>query len=590
MKAIMLMFDSLNRHMLPNYGCDWVKAANFERLAEKTVTFNNCYAGSLPCMPARRELHTGRYNFLHRSWGSLEPFDDSMPELLKKNGVYTHLVSDHFHYWEDGGATYHSRYNSWEFSRGQQGDPWKGHVKEPDIPECENPRKISLDNWKQDWVNREYMNSEDKQPMAKSFNKGLEFIETNCEEDNWFLQLETFDPHEPFFTQQKYKDLYPHDYKGKHFDWINYNVVTESKEAVEHMRYEYAALVSMCDEYLGKVLDMMDKNNMWEDTMLIVNTDHGLLLGEREWWGKNIQPYYNEIAQIPFFVWDPRSKVKNERRNALVQTIDIAPTLLDLFGVEIPKDMEGKPLKETVESDKKIRDAALFGVFGAQVNCTDSRYIYMRGPVSRQNDPLFEYTLMPTRMRSMYSVDDLSDIQLQEPFDFTKSCRVIKTKAKAWVSPFNFGSPLYDLENDPMQENPIENFEVEQKMIEYMAALMKKNDAPQEQFERLGIPKNGKITIDELKKQREARQKANEVDLGVDVEWEESAKLIYWAIMRMMPKQRVMSMQQGLVNLVKKSNIQVITEKSILGFAKNIFPPDKFSILSGFLKNATRTR
>ena len=87
MKAIMVMFDSLRRDLLPPYGCDWVHAPNFRRLAEHAVTFDNHYVGSLPCMPARRELHTGRHNFLHRGWSPLEPFDDSMPELLKKSGV-----------------------------------------------------------------------------------------------------------------------------------------------------------------------------------------------------------------------------------------------------------------------------------------------------------------------------------------------------------------------------------------------------------------------------------------------------------------------------------------------------------------------
>lgn len=116
MKAVMLMFDSLNRGMLAPYGCDWTKTPNFARLAERTVRFDQCYAGSLPCMPARRELHTGRYNFLHRSWGPVEPFDDSVPQILRENGVYSHLISDHMHYWEDGGATYHQRYNSWELS------------------------------------------------------------------------------------------------------------------------------------------------------------------------------------------------------------------------------------------------------------------------------------------------------------------------------------------------------------------------------------------------------------------------------------------------------------------------------------------
>ena len=60
----MVMYDSLNRHMLPNYGCDWTVAPNFRRLQKKSVTFDTMFVGSMPCMPARRELHTARYNFL----------------------------------------------------------------------------------------------------------------------------------------------------------------------------------------------------------------------------------------------------------------------------------------------------------------------------------------------------------------------------------------------------------------------------------------------------------------------------------------------------------------------------------------------
>jgi arylsulfatase A-like enzyme len=106
---------------------------DFERLARRSLLFENNYLGSMPCVPARRELYTGRYNFLHRSWGPLEPFDGSMPESLRENGVYSRRVSDHGHYWEGGGCTYHTRYDTWEIARGHEGDPWKGHVAGPDI-------------------------------------------------------------------------------------------------------------------------------------------------------------------------------------------------------------------------------------------------------------------------------------------------------------------------------------------------------------------------------------------------------------------------------------------------------------------------
>lgn len=486
MKAIMLMFDSLNRHMLSSYGCNWTHTPNFARLAERTVTFDNCYAGSLPCIPARRELHTGRYNFLHRAWGPLEPFDDSMPEILRNQGIYTHLISDHGHYWEDGGATYHQRYNTWEIIRGQEGDRWKGHIGAVEEPEHYGRW------WKQDEINRMHLATKEDMPLHKVYAKGIEFLEENAGEDQWFLQLEAFDPHEPFFSAQEFKNLYPHKYEGPRFDWPEYTKVTEPDFAVQHCRYEYAALLSACDYYLGMILDYMDIHNMWEDTMLIVNTDHGFLLSEHDCWAKCVHPFYNEIAHVPLYIWDPRISAKGERRNALVQNIDLAPTILEYFGVSVPKDMKGIPLKETIRSDISVRDYALFGIYGGQINITDGRYVYMRDP-NGENWPLYEYTMMPTHMRSMFSVSELQETVLAEPFSFTKGIPVLKIASRAEAEnngdlPHGrFGTRLYDLKNDPGQIKPIQNFEVEERMKVAMAELMRENDAPEEQYERLGL-------------------------------------------------------------------------------------------------------
>lgn len=511
MKAIMVMYDSLNRHMLPNYGCDWIHAPNFKKLGDKAVTFDNCYVGSLPCMPARRELHTGRYNFLHRSWGPMEPFDDSMPEMLKMKGIYTHLVSDHQHYWEDGGCTYHTRYNSWEISRGQEGDNWKGKVGDIEIPhspfkmENENSKRMLKNNlYRQDVINRRYVDTEEKMPQAVTFKNGLDFIEHNYEEDNWFLQIETFDPHEPFFAAQRFRDLYPdEDYEEEEFDWPPYASVNESEAVVQHGKKRYAALLSMCDHYLGKVLDMMDKYDMWKDTMLIVNTDHGYLLGEHGWWAKSMMPTYNEIARTPFFVWDPRSEIKGERRQALVQTIDIAPTLLEFFNVEVPNRMEGKPLKNVILADTPIRETALFGYHGGYINITDGEYLYMRAPLNKLNKPLYEYTLMPTHMRSMFKPEELQDVQLSEPFNFTKGCRTMKIEAgRGFINAVQHGSKLFDIRNDPKQLQEIEDLEVEVRLTNAMAEMMKEHDAPKEQYERMGIPKDRKYTLEMLKEQK----------------------------------------------------------------------------------------
>jgi arylsulfatase A-like enzyme len=487
MKAIMVMFDSLNRRMLPPYGCEWVHAPNFTRLYERTVRFDNCYVGSMPCMPARRDLHTGRYNFLHRSWGPLEPFDRSMPELLDQHGIYTHLVSDHYHYWEDGGATYHNRYTSWDLSRGQEGDPWRASVADPAIPPVVVDRGDSK-LWRQDWVNRQYITEEARMPQAVTFEKGINFIRDNYSEDNWFLQIETFDPHEPFFTQPHYKNLYPHDYTGDHFDWPPYRPVNETPDEVEHVRYEYAALVSMCDHYLGKVMQAMDAYNLWNDTLLIVCTDHGFLLGEHDWWGKIAQPFYNEVAQTPLFIWDPRSRQTAASRTSLVQMIDFAPTLLDYFGAPIPPEMQGHVLAAAIAQDTPVREGALFGVHGGHVNYTDGRYVYMRAPAGPENGPLYEYTMMPTHMDRRFSVAELrGKTTLAEPFSFTQGCHVMQIAGRGAGHYHDFGTLLFDLHADPAQQHPIADSELEAELVAKLVAEMQASDAPPEQYTRLGL-------------------------------------------------------------------------------------------------------
>ncbi len=82
MKAVFVLFDSLNRHMLSPYGGTRIPTPNFDRLAARARVYDRHYVGSMPCMPARRDMLTGHLSFLHRSWGPLEPFDNALPETL----------------------------------------------------------------------------------------------------------------------------------------------------------------------------------------------------------------------------------------------------------------------------------------------------------------------------------------------------------------------------------------------------------------------------------------------------------------------------------------------------------------------------
>ncbi len=495
-RAVMVMFDTLNRRMLPPYGADDMVTPNFARLADVAVTFDNCYAGSMPCMPARREMHTARYNFLHRSWGPIEPYDDSVPEILASHGVHTHLATDHQHYWEDGGATYHNRYTTYEMFRGQEGDRWKGHVQVPERGDSVNGESFLS---KQDRVNRLYLTDEADHPETLTFDAGLHFIETNVAEDSWFVQIETFDPHEPFFTYEPYLTLYGDALPtGPDFDWPPYRRVVENQVQIDRARQHYKALVSQCDRSLGRVLDTFDRLGLWDDTMLIVCTDHGYFLGERGWWGKSVQPWFDETIHTPLFVWDPRLGKAGERRDALVQTIDFGPTLLDYFDIEPTHDMQGRPLAPVIETGEPIRAAGLFGNHGGHVSVTDGRYVYMRSCVRPTNDPLYDYTLMPTHMRSRFTPEELRDAELVAPFAFTKGVPTLKTTATTMGSPYVHGTLLFDMVEDPQQQHPLRDAALETRLAQLMVDQMRANDAPADQFDRLGLPLDGPVLDEHL--------------------------------------------------------------------------------------------
>ena len=111
----------------------------------------------------------------------------------------------------------------------------------------------------------------------------------------------------------------------------------------------------------------------------------------------------------------------------------------------------------------------------------------MRAAVTPDNMPLFNYTLMTSHMRGFFSPEELKTAELVEPFSFTKGYKVIKTKAEKGLAVFGDGHLLFDLEKDPGQIQPITDPDVEQWMINLLVKLMKENDAPVDQFVRLGL-------------------------------------------------------------------------------------------------------
>ena len=473
--------DSLNRHYLHAYEpSSWAKTPNIDRLSKKGVVFQRHFAGSLPCMPARRDLWTGRLSFLETPWGPRQPYDVCLTnELRSQRGVYSHLITDHYHYFEQAGSGYHTTFDSWEFVRGQESDPWHPMVHDPNVPVFRGRNK------RQYWVNRTFadLQREENYPTPQCFQRALDFLENNHGDDNWHLHLEVFDPHEPFVAPKEYRDLYQDDWDARfHFDWPAYAPVDpdiEDDAAIRHIRRSYAATLTMADAWLGKLFDKMDELGMWEDTAVILTTDHGHLLGEHGYWAKNYMYDYRELVHIPLIIYHPHHGVQGARSNALTSIIDLNATILDIHDAQVPSSVQGRSLLHLLDGDATHHRTVMYGYFGKDVSITDGNIIYTRQP--RGDSVVHHHTAILPSLRPGTQVEVGTFL---ERFEYPVYRLTVPSRR-------HHGAPdghlLYDLNIDPHQEHPLHNVELETEWASRLRTVLNEYEAPRIQFSRLGL-------------------------------------------------------------------------------------------------------
>lgn len=503
MKTILILMDTLQRKMVHAYNPDCpVLTPNIDRLAEKSAVFDRHFIGSAPCMPARRDILTGRLNFLERNWGPIEPFDVTMPALLRQHGVFSHIVTDHCHYVELGGEGYLQQYNTWDLIRGQETDVWASQIKDPEMPQHFLGRV-----GRQYQCNRQRFKADADYPTPKTFAAAAQWLKDNEGADDFFLQVEVFDPHEPFDAAEEFKKLYLDDF-DKLYEWPRYALINddETPEAIVHLRNLYMATLSMADKWLGVLLQEMDRQNLWEDTLVIFTSDHGHMLGEHGRTGKNMFHAWNEMAEIPLFIHLPGGKAAGKRYSAVTQNIDLFPTILSWHGLKdweksVPYPVHGKDLLPLLNGETEwVRDFALYGWYGQPVNITDGHYTYFRAAVD-DNQPLYWYGAALTTFQR-YLGNGIPNEYLDTgnylpwagiPVYRINQGEVGKSMAKFLAAkgllpdPDLKESKLFDIDCDNDQLSPIDNKELEQQFCQYLIQTMLEHQSPKEQFERLGL-------------------------------------------------------------------------------------------------------
>jgi arylsulfatase A-like enzyme len=506
MNVLVVSIDSLRRDLLDTYGGDFaieVATPNLDRFAERAAVFDTHYAGSLPCMPARREWLTGTQEFLWRPWGPVEPFDDTVPELVRQKGGVTQLFTDHYHYFQHGSHGYYESFNGFDVVRGHEFDAYRTTPQQPDEallertgdPETDPPDSVQYLSRPQYARNVSDFDELDERDFfaPRVFSNTADWLAEASEWDQWFCFVDSFDVHEPFHAPEPYASMYidedPTD--PELTNWPFYGPVDEGQSELSDreqafVRAQYAGKVTMVDRWFGRVLDALDREGYWEDTTVIVTSDHGFMLGDHGWMGKNLPPVYDVIAHTPLMVWQPDSPKTGERVEALSSAVDLYGTMLDAAGVDAPDHRHSRSLQPVLDGETEAhRDWALYGYWGSAVNVTDGAYTYHQPCDGEIDTDCYSTTMMnPNSWFTPREGKTDAEAGAFLPYTDTPVWRFAGSSFEQLDGPM-----LFDVAADSEQESNLVESEgsTTDRMRKLMEEALGSLDCPDHQYERLGL-------------------------------------------------------------------------------------------------------
>lgn len=520
---VVLLLDSLNRHMLGCYDGTEFETPVLDRFArERAVRFTSHVTGSLPCMPARHDILCGSMDFLWRPWGSIELWEEPITQRLRRAGVTTMLVSDHPHLFEVGGENYHTDFSAWDYVRGHEGDPWRtysdpSYIGAPALPARDGgwywTERIGMDSGERPYDrSRTFFRAEEDFPGPRTMRTAAEWLRRGAPEDAPFLLfVDEFDPHEPFDTPDPWAGRYDPEWDGDLLIWPPYDVGAVAKWRLHEregrqIRANYGAKLSMIDHWVGEVFAALEARGLWDSTVVVVCTDHGHYLGEKDIWGKPGVMQYEPLGHIPLLVSWPGVEGGGACAS-LTTNVDISATIADVFGLpDGATASHGLSLAPLLFDDGSgggggatRRTWAIGGVYGNWVQVTDGRRKYARGAVG-SNFPLSMWSNRWSTM-PVHGLEDL--VRLPPPdrrahLDFMpgSDIPVIRQPFEPGdLLPFWVGAGvvdkhfLFDLDVDPSEDENRAGTggSDEAEMLELLRVALRAVEAPDEQFARLGI-------------------------------------------------------------------------------------------------------
>jgi len=358
MNVLFVVVDDL-RPELGCYGVEEVISPHLDRLAKMGMLCHNAYAQYPVCNPSRASFLTGlrpdQTGIVSNDVTFRKAMPDivSLPQIFRQNGYYTAGIGKIFHMGQNeaGKPVLFQDPLSWDFFFDSLHDA-------PKIGRTGEGRNLTDGRLK--WCEwRAAEGGDDAQPDGINTNAALRILEKHHSKP-FFLALGLHKPHDPFIAPKEYFDLYPEGSTKLAVEPANrspqvryaipnskdFDAFTD-KERREFKR-AYQACVSFVDAQLGKIFAAMDRHKLWDNTIVVVIGDHGYHLGEHGWWNK--VTVYEFGSRSPMIAWVPGAKGMGKPTRAIVEFVDLYPTLVDYAGLQAPHAFAGASLRPVFEN------------------------------------------------------------------------------------------------------------------------------------------------------------------------------------------------------------------------------------------------
>jgi len=412
MNVILVIFDSLRKDCVSVYGRPpWgkVHTPRFDEFAAQSLVLTRAFPESLPTLPTRRAIYTGRrvYPFHNADfrlkgdfvgapgWGPIPEDQPTLAERLKEAGYRTGLVADVYHMFKPS-KNYWRGFDQWLFLRGQEADPARsGPRLTQEQLDYWLPREMQNEGTAA-FIQQCIMNMHDRTREEDYFaprvlKEAALWLEQNQDADPFFLTVESFDPHEPWLVPPHYRKLYmPEDAREQVKSGYADTAALDPK-LLQRTRANYSGAVTLCDRWFGHFMESMRVLGLLDNTAVIFTSDHGHSIGDANYMGKRGYPSGRSVFDVPLMVRFPGAENAGETADLFVQHQDITAEILRLAGLDRPDELDGRPfLDDAVAGRPGPRDHATVG-WGSTVTVVTDRW-WFNGKVDGTGALLYDLT------------------------------------------------------------------------------------------------------------------------------------------------------------------------------------------------------